>query len=540
MRYLSMLALLFVVSHIHAQELFSRICKQYDTTNYSNAYFGYCGPVQRLADGSYLTSNMRGQPGSESINYFGLQVIKTDTAFRPQSAISGASYYTVGLTDGTIGSVSNENFDTVVSGLSFIKRGLDGNVLSSKTIHSDDFHFFINAIAPAPAGVKLLTVQNGYSDSAGWNATAPLIIDLDNNGYVLGADSIHVNGVEPEALWPHCIDVNDMGSSIMVVYHVFSAQWSYVSRLMPDNSIAWTNELHSPLPVEPYSVVQLPDGSVILGTTIEAFADSARSYLLKFSPAGVLEWQKESNTGSGISAMKLLPNGNVLLVNGLNAGNFCGWIPKGGRMITEIDTAGNVLWSTSFKRPITGAQYAALSAPYIKSANEWNFIANTCLPYMVTLFNTDSNGHGMCAQEHISIAFHDTNLIAATPAIMTLSPVTMHTAYTSTVAAATPQGYDDGCIYDYIPPPLSVNSFITPASIEVFPNPGIDHIYVKAPDGKVIDEIAILDVSGRVWLDKNRTGNDPIDVSRLPQGYYTLRVATSDHTIYYSKLAIIR
>jgi hypothetical protein len=208
-------------------------------------------------------------------------------------------------------------------------------------------------------------------------------------------------------------------------------------------------------------------------------------------------------------------------------------------MITEMDTAGHVMWSNAFKRPITGAQYTALGTPYIKSANEWYFIANTSSPYLVNLFNTDSNGHGICERDNINYSFVDTSIILVTPAVLTLSPVHVYEVYSSTAVGTSPQEYNDGCVYDYIPPPLSVAISSNDASVVLFPNPAFDKMNIKMPVGETIKEVMVNDMSGRQWLHVHPNSNESIDVTVLPSGCYTVMIVTDSQNIRYSKLTIV-
>jgi len=78
--------------------------------------------------------------------------------------------------------------------------------------------------------------------------------------------------------------------------------------------------------------------------------------------------------------------------------------------------------------------------------------------------------------------------------------------------------------------PLTFTSEINASSsLKVFPNPAQDIVNIKVDEP--INNIAVYDLSGKLMLQENRTGNEAtIDIAHLSRGIYILRVNTLNNS----------
>jgi hypothetical protein len=74
-----------------------------------------------------------------------------------------------------------------------------------------------------------------------------------------------------------------------------------------------------------------------------------------------------------------------------------------------------------------------------------------------------------------------------------------------------------------------------PGRGKLYPVPAIDHIIYESPGTVVIDEIRILDITGRPVIQMKRleqpSGQFKIDVSGLNKGMYIIRIRSGESTI---------
>jgi hypothetical protein len=82
--------------------------------------------------------------------------------------------------------------------------------------------------------------------------------------------------------------------------------------------------------------------------------------------------------------------------------------------------------------------------------------------------------------------------------------------------------------------PKPVKSIIEHSSINVYPNPANDVINIEY--NKKINRVNILDINGKLLLSQNKTTE--INTSKIPNGYYVLKLLTDDGNIKFSKLLI--
>jgi|GEM_PF-1570732 len=65
--------------------------------------------------------------------------------------------------------------------------------------------------------------------------------------------------------------------------------------------------------------------------------------------------------------------------------------------------------------------------------------------------------------------------------------------------------------------------------INIFPNPTTSHIQVSGIEGKA--NLTVFGIDGKLLLSKQFIGNEPISVSNLSNGIYTLRIQTTDGVV---------
>lgn len=88
---------------------------------------------------------------------------------------------------------------------------------------------------------------------------------------------------------------------------------------------------------------------------------------------------------------------------------------------------------------------------------------------------------------------------------------------------------NDGQIYIFTPAeaPVSLEEQQISISIELYPNPTNSLLNLRIQDGKTVDKLEILDITGRVVLTYENLQNG-IDVSTLETGNYLVRVYAED------------
>ena len=83
-------------------------------------------------------------------------------------------------------------------------------------------------------------------------------------------------------------------------------------------------------------------------------------------------------------------------------------------------------------------------------------------------------------------------------------------------------------------PPSSAENVMDNFDIEIFPNPASSFIQLNSKDGKTMDEIRLIDVSGRIlkiWNQDER--NSKLDVSTVPSGFYFLLMSRNGKAFYH-------
>jgi hypothetical protein len=73
-------------------------------------------------------------------------------------------------------------------------------------------------------------------------------------------------------------------------------------------------------------------------------------------------------------------------------------------------------------------------------------------------------------------------------------------------------------------------------SIQVYPNPATDRVYVAWGDEKIAF-YQLLDVQGRVVLNGEVQAGDSISIATVSPGMYQLRLSSGSR-LYYSKLVV--
>jgi hypothetical protein len=73
-------------------------------------------------------------------------------------------------------------------------------------------------------------------------------------------------------------------------------------------------------------------------------------------------------------------------------------------------------------------------------------------------------------------------------------------------------------------------------ALTLYPNPTVQFLYVGKEADKTYKEISIIDISGKLVLQKNNHKyNEPIDVSRLTPGTYIITSKSSEGKLYNNK-----
>lgn len=87
-------------------------------------------------------------------------------------------------------------------------------------------------------------------------------------------------------------------------------------------------------------------------------------------------------------------------------------------------------------------------------------------------------------------------------------------------------GVNDGFLLEWTCLPLGLDK-IDSNAFSVFPNPAEDLIQIKSESNEIIKSIGIFDLQGRIVL-RPAVWNEPIDISRLPQGNFLVRILSEN------------
>ncbi len=79
---------------------------------------------------------------------------------------------------------------------------------------------------------------------------------------------------------------------------------------------------------------------------------------------------------------------------------------------------------------------------------------------------------------------------------------------------------------------VDVQNKISHSTLTLFPNPADDVIYIQSPDGKLNAgyDIRIFAMDGTIVLHENKYSRNQLDISKLPQGIFTVVVTQSEKT----------
>jgi hypothetical protein len=530
MKYSILLLSLLLSQHLLAQDHFTRIYNV-DTTGRMYHAWGNCWPAEKTADNGYLLKCVT----YESFPDYWIDnsmVIKTDSLFRPEWQRTMWPPSTFALMDGSIlhfgpnvGYLDTPYYSTF--GLE--KLDLAGNVLWTRRVVCNDDLAFACA-SHANSKFRLGGVYMHYDTIT---QPKPFFVDVDSNGTVLGADTLHITGGDIMAN----LFTDNSGNYYPVLKGYFGSSHFIVAKMLPDNSVAWSYALDSAR-IEINGIVALSNGDVIVGGnywTHDSTIGRTKIFLLKLSSSGSILWQKTANMFSKLGGMQLLPNNNVVISAGGNS--MLGDWYSVDQYVMEIDSAANIVWAKNIDLDSAAwPHYSGFSAPYMKNANEWYFTATTWNMYAVELLKTDSNVNGHCVSAPQAISFYDTAKLAISPASITLGTIPVTTVVRANGPSALQHPtYVDSCDYA-VPPPITQVAIID-NDVKLFPNPASDKLHISAPTNKLA-ALTISDLTGKiVYTVRNATDADLRD---LPPGNYIVRIDLKDGTPVYRKLNIIR
>jgi len=518
MRYTLTILLAFIAMGASAQDRFTRIYNQ-DTSFTSGYTLGICPTIQTTSDGGHLLQYI---PAIESEGAAGGLpiVIKTDSNFYPQ----WRQYY-IGsplcLASGILNCYAPFHIDTL---LTFQKTDLNGTSLWMKVM-TDDSGGLLYLATPVNNNSKIRYIGSRNTHTL----YTPMFMDIDTLGNFIAADTIIGDTTSFENQFS-----DDSGNYFFLQTGLLGGGDRKITKLHPDNSIAWSYVLHKYFPYDITSMVALANGDVIFGGSYGSSTDSVAILLIKFSATGQLIWQKSADRQGNLGAMQLLPNGNIILSAAGNSFNAVALSYKSD--VIEIDTAANVIWAKDIAPDVTGAsEYMAQSAPYIRSNNDWYFTAIKRDPYAPIVYNTDSMGVGHCTSTPIAYSFADSSLFTLIPTTLNFAPFTVTVSTLTPIDSTLPQLFIDSC--DYATPASVTNTTIHP-DINIYPNPASNTFSIQNTGN--ISSVEIFDMAGRLVSSVAENSSfDKIDISRLKDGYYIIRLIRKDNNIIYKKLVVI-
>jgi len=523
MRYTLTVLLTFIALSASAQDRFTRIFNQ-DTTYSMSIHWAQCYPIQTTADGGHLLQYYGNfVPLSGELPALTQYIIKTDSNFYPQWKLTDIPV-AIAMKSNFIFNCINNFHDTAIA---IAKLNLDGSTVWMKTLHDNDSGYLgLLSAVNLNSKIRYTGVRVVYG-SPGSNV--PVFVDIDSTGAIIAADSIAGDTVAIENQF-----TDDSGNSYLLTDHVIGGGDRKITKLRPDNSIVWSYILHKQLPYDITGMAALPNGDVIFSGSYRSYTDSIDAFLIKFSATGTLIWDKIGDRNSNISDIALMPNGNIMIAAAGASLSFEYY--NYHSYLIEIDTAANVKWAKNISPDASRPPvFIGHSVPYIRSSNDWYYAALKNDPLAPVVYNTDSNGNGHCSSIPTAYSFYDTTLFTLIPSTIDFAPISLSVFNVADIDSVQPQLFIDSC--DYTAPTAVINTTVQP-DINIYPNPASNTFSIQNTSN--ISSVEIFDMAGRlVSCVAENNSFDKIDISRLKNGYYIIRLTGKDNHIVYKKLVVI-
>ncbi|GAA4467784.1 hypothetical protein GCM10023093_24150 [Nemorincola caseinilytica] len=464
---------------------------------------------------------------------------KTDSLLRPQWKMYYGGAHQC-LPDGSV--IMASGADMFGSGLEcegseVIRMDMTGDTKwIGKFCSDDDKVVKLHATSIVNGRIRLL---GHLRDNIGWG-TAAMLCEIDTMGHLLSSDTLSlphlVNYAHIERMFS-----DDSGNAYLLLTSVPPWHNPYtIVKMRPNNTIVWSYEFQLPYVSRINAMASFANGDVVFAGDFRISATDHRTFAIKMGATGICKWQKVSEQPCHLSAMRAMPDGHLLL-SAVGQPIYLNTVPYSSTYTYEYpliltDSAMHVKWARNMTPGSSNSiQYTGMSAPYIKSPNEWVFAATTRSPNTTVVFTTDSLGSGLCSTIPYEdpISFRDT--------LFTLLPVPVSIGhYTPLLIRGVPDTsrvmrvkYVDGC--SDTPPTLTATT--SAGIISIFPNPADHTLHIAS--NTALTRLELIDMTGRTIATQHPGSTGDIDVAHITNGNYLLKIYTATSAPVYHKITIL-
>ena len=354
-------------------------------------------------------------------------------------------------------------------------------------------------------------------DIQGLSAYDFLVTEIDHQGNIVWQNSYGTTGAK-EWAWEIQQDVNGG-------YYV--AGWSNTtggpnSRDMmliktdASGNLAWRNDYGTTLGEEAaYATTVTNNGAVLLGgSSTQPPGFSIEGYLIKTDQNGDTLWKNLYPNTVVVRNIVAHQDGNI---------SFCGHglSPYPTAYLALCDSTGAIIWKKDFQDTVTTAAYA-----HVRTFDRGYAVAGMNGNGDFRIVRTDSLGNQLWSKYYDFQFDYGYDILQAedggfvvcgesasnTPGINYISAILFKTDSLGNLT---------------IPAPTSVREMLTDESMELFPNPAKDKLYIVSKNNDQIRFVVLTDMQGKVITEYNMPGKE-LNLTNVAPGVYMLKITFSD------------
>jgi Secretion system C-terminal sorting domain len=427
-----------------------------------------------LLNYSYSYPNWDAAPGYSSI------VIKTDANFIPswsRKLVSGNGKKTIILNDGSSLFFSDSG--------SLLKLDANGQtVFSIGNLATYPQQLNISDAELIGTTIKAVGSKDTYNGFGYITSSTPVIIDFDTDGNVLQTYTLTGSTFTR----PTNISKDTDGNYYLSGYSYTDG--NYICKINSANTVLWCKRFkytNNSSIITINDVITLTNGDVLLAGGFYNYSLSLGSiFIYRLSSSGNQISAKTSSIyACSISNISELSTGELVAT---------GWLRENdlsfNRTFSMKMNSNEVFsWLKIYNEGF------GISAPYIKSENDWYYTAfhfNNQDNNNPIVFNTENNGTTSCPYNDITLNFENVPLFF-NAINLTLTPNSSLLGSASTVNPypTETQTYDDACI-----PTLALNEINDETNLVVYPNPSKGEVHLVSKE--LITSVQITNTLGQI------------------------------------------
>lgn len=296
--------------------------------------------------------------------------------------------------------------------------------------------------------------------------------------------------------------------------------------------IQWSNFYRDTLWEELVGIAQTADGGYIAcGNTFMYGAGRYDFLLMRLDSIGHVVWSKYYGGPDDDASYAVISNVDGTFVlsgysKSLGYGHRLQGDPLVNVLLVKVDANGDTLWSRAYGDGLQDEAYRCNAVPdggYVISGFTESFTPQ--LLSQMLFIHTDSMGFSGCHEQTVAPQTGNAPYLAS-PVSFTMTsgiPVTVVASYVEQPAVVVA---DDACLL------TGVQTALSRKRLMLYPNPSFDDVYIDGIEERDYPlQIKLTDLSGRVVLEEELMGNQPIRIGSLQSGIYFLEAETTRHDI---------